>query len=368
MFNASLIPPLGAPVLRHPRNQKFFLASLLSASLWAASAHAAIVWQDGWENAAGTTCNNTGTSTDNIMDAGNWNEYGPSSTCTDNPPITTLSTTEHNSGNRSLQVHFQTGDGANGPDFRMNKVLAGGANRTDTYFREYIKWDANWQWAGADHKTAIFGSGNEASQDVYINVRGQNGGGAVGRLAIYTPTDTFFSDTVNGLVVPGQWNLIEAHIRSGSNGAVEIKLNGVLLNLTVEAGNAANPSNLNTGSGVGYFKIDTTYNDFAFFESHVSGGSSNAYYDDVAICDSWCGPAGTVTPPPPPPPTTSACDVNQSGGPIDVSDVQQCVNRVLKIVPCVPPVGDINQDGTCTVVDVQRVVNAALGGTCVTTP
>lgn len=61
----------------------------------------------------------------------------------------------------------------------------------------------------------------------------------------------------------------------------------------------------------------------------------------------------------------SPCDVNQSGGNPDVVDVQQCVNRALNVTACVPPVGDINKDNQCTIVDVQRVVNAAIGGVCV---
>jgi hypothetical protein len=43
-----------------------------------------------------------------------------------------------------------------------------------------------------------------------------------------------------------------------------------------------------------------------------------------------------------------------------VVDVQLEVNMALGINPCTNP------SGTCTVVSVQRVVNAALGGTCVT--
>jgi len=38
------------------------------------------------------------------------------------------------------------------------------------------------------------------------------------------------------------------------------------------------------------------------------------------------------------------------------------VNQVLGIIACT---ADINKDGVCNVIDVQRVTNAALGGTCV---
>jgi hypothetical protein len=61
---------------------------------------------------------------------------------------------------------------------------------------------------------------------------------------------------------------------------------------------------------------------------------------------------------PPPPPTTSPCDVNGDGL-TNVADVQVEVNMALGIIPCT------NSSGVCTVVSVQRVVNAALGGSCV---
>jgi hypothetical protein len=54
----------------------------------------------------------------------------------------------------------------------------------------------------------------------------------------------------------------------------------------------------------------------------------------------------------------SPCDVNGDGA-INVADVQLEVNMALGISPCT------NASGTCTVVSVQRVVNAALGGACV---
>jgi len=54
----------------------------------------------------------------------------------------------------------------------------------------------------------------------------------------------------------------------------------------------------------------------------------------------------------------SPCDVNGDGV-TNVVDVQLEVNMALGISPCTNP------DSQCTVVQVQRVVNAALGGTCV---
>jgi hypothetical protein len=56
------------------------------------------------------------------------------------------------------------------------------------------------------------------------------------------------------------------------------------------------------------------------------------------------------------------CDINRDTV-VNVSDVQQCINQAIQIVPCTT--ADINLDGNCTVVDVQRVVNAVLGSACV---
>jgi hypothetical protein len=58
------------------------------------------------------------------------------------------------------------------------------------------------------------------------------------------------------------------------------------------------------------------------------------------------------------PPPPSSCDVNGDGV-VNVADVQLEVNMALGINSCTNP------SGTCTVVSVQRVVNAALGGQCV---
>jgi hypothetical protein len=72
--------------------------------------------------------------------------------------------------------------------------------------------------------------------------------------------------------------------------------------------------------------------------------------------------SGSIPPPPPPPPPSSPCDVNGNGA-TDVVDVQQCVNQALDVTACTT--GDIDGNG-CSVTDVQKVVNAVLGGSCVT--
>lgn len=60
--------------------------------------------------------------------------------------------------------------------------------------------------------------------------------------------------------------------------------------------------------------------------------------------------------------TPSACDLDGTGT-TQVNDVQLCANQATGITSCTN--GDIDLNSSCNVVDVQRVVNAALGGACV---
>ena len=59
---------------------------------------------------------------------------------------------------------------------------------------------------------------------------------------------------------------------------------------------------------------------------------------------------------------TNSCDLN-SDGKVDSTDVQLATSMALGTSPCTT---NIAGTGVCNVVVVQRVVNAALGGPCVT--
>jgi hypothetical protein len=63
-------------------------------------------------------------------------------------------------------------------------------------------------------------------------------------------------------------------------------------------------------------------------------------------------------------PGASACDLNFDGT-TSVLDVQLAVNMSLGTTPCT---ANINGPNVCEVTTIQRVVNAALGGACVTGP
>jgi hypothetical protein len=60
---------------------------------------------------------------------------------------------------------------------------------------------------------------------------------------------------------------------------------------------------------------------------------------------------------------TSACDFVAPYGTVDVADVQAIINMTLGISPCTVNIGG---SGVCNAAVVQRVINAALGGTCLT--
>jgi len=68
------------------------------------------------------------------------------------------------------------------------------------------------------------------------------------------------------------------------------------------------------------------------------------------------------SPPPARAQGANACDLNQDGV-IDMSDVQLATNMALGLAPCH---ANVAGSGVCNVVVVQRVINAVLGGTCVT--
>jgi len=256
-------------------------------------AQSTIFFQDSWDRVGGTGCDFA-----KLTDNSAWDDYGPSSTCSDTPHVADLVTDQRFDGTSSLRVNFEPDGSGNGPDYRIVKSF--GSNRNEIYARWYTKWSSNWQWASGDHKVAIFGSGSQVTQDVYYNIRGNGGGGPSGRVTIHViPSDTAFSDP-GFSVTPGVWHLCEIHIVSGANGRVEAKMDGRLLNLQNEAGTTRNPANLNTGAGVGYIKLDTTYNIYSFPTS--LGLHMNMWYDAVAVgSGGWIGGIGGsgTTPPPP---------------------------------------------------------------------
>ena len=249
---------------------------------------------NGWQNRAelGSTLNGLvdrdyNTSYDR---ATAYADFGPSFNATNYPASIITGTGPRGTSSRLLQVRFLPDGTQNGPDFRITTASLG--SMPDVYVRWYVKYSDNWKWAGADHKSMICGPDN--GQSIYGNIRG-NGNGGQGRIAIHViASDTVLSDATSN-VTPGVWHLLEMHIVSGTNGKIEAKLDGRLLNLTVEAGTQVNPANLNVGAAMAYCKLDTTYNAY----SYPSGLGLTMYtwFDEVAIATGgWIG--STVAPGP----------------------------------------------------------------------
>ena len=58
----------------------------------------------------------------------------------------------------------------------------------------------------------------------------------------------------------------------------------------------------------------------------------------------------------------NACDLNQDGS-VNIVDVQLSVDMIMGLTPCT---ANIYGSGVCNIIVAQRVVNAVLGGGCVT--
>jgi hypothetical protein len=92
--------------------------------------------------------------------------------------------------------------------------------------------------------------------------------------------------------------------------------------------------------------------------TELSFGNLRQVYEKQWNGSTWiAGGGGTSTPPP----SLLPCDLNGDGK-VDGLDVQSAKNQALGISPCTT--ADLQHNGTCTVVGVQRVINASLGGAC----
>lgn len=235
-----------------------------------------LVFSNGWDN----TALPLGSSMETLLDGRGWNDFGPSY----RTPYQIAEVVNRN-GSRCLQVNFLPGAGGNGPDFRIIKSL--GQSYANVYAYWEQEWSANWVWASADHKLAIFGA-NESDQAVYFNVRGNTDGlqGSNGRPVIYvTRLDTMFSDR-NVRIYPGRKYRFEIHIQNGQ--PVQAKVNGQLLTLTPEAGSGTAP--IAASNGTGSIKLDTTYNAYSYIESVRDALPAQCWYDNVKVStQGWIG-------------------------------------------------------------------------------
>ena len=72
-------------------------------------------------------------------------------------------------------------------------------------------------------------------------------------------------------------------------------------------------------------------------------------------------PSGLVDSVAPRPVTVSRCDLNGDGA-VNVVDAQIAISQVLGMTPCTS--ADLVGDKKCDLRDLQRVINASIGGTC----
>jgi hypothetical protein len=73
--------------------------------------------------------------------------------------------------------------------------------------------------------------------------------------------------------------------------------------------------------------------------------------------NAWTGASGSGSPAP----SLLSCDLNTDGK-VDSKDVDLAIKQALGVLPCTT--ADLQGTGQCTVVGVQRVITASLGGTC----
>jgi hypothetical protein len=240
------------------------------------------LFETGWENAPSTGCSFENL-TDNVTFT---NDYGPANSC--DTPIVEVVDDEMHSGSRSLRVNMLPGFGTNGPDFRIGHGF--GANLSVAYLRWYQMFSPNYFFRQSDHKLVIWGP-MDGAQHYYVNLRGEPGN-TTARIALHViPYDGLWEST-NIAVTRGVWHLFEARIEYGNAGSLEVRVDGVPVQLVEQSPTGIDLSNFDPGAGIGYVKWDTTYN--GYDDPAVQAATPFwTWIDDFAACsDTWCTTTG----------------------------------------------------------------------------
>lgn len=142
-----------------------------------------------------------------------------------------------------------------------------------------------------------------------------------------------------------------AGVYNASAGTLNIYVNGVLdngaLSGTIPASQFNNSAvNVNIGRRTGGYYFNGIIDEVRIYNRALSL---------TEIQTDMNAPLGATS-------TISSCDLNQDSS-VNVADVQLGVNMSLGLAPCT---ANIYGTGVCNVIVVQRLVNAALGGPCVT--
>jgi hypothetical protein len=175
------------------------------------------------------------------------------------------------------------------------------------------------------HVTATNGLGSDGPTDFSLPVVG------------VVPTITSTSPITNGLV--------------GASYSYQFAGTGTpnVLTWTQQSGLPAWASFSSTGLLTGVPPVNSV-NTLMVTATNTAGSSASTPF-------SWTITGGT--------PPTVTCSPQSGLTPPNVTDVRLQTNMALNLTACT---NSLTQTGTCTVVDVQRVVNAALGGACITGP
>jgi hypothetical protein len=235
-----------------------------------------LLFESSWENTTELGC-----SARALLDTV-WEDYGGSGACNGTVHDADIVDDVAHGGRRSLRVTQKPGkDGAeiyNGTDFRIQKKFG---EQTDVTLVGWLRYDASYRWAKADHKIFIFADDALRAQNVYINFRGGSDNAHARLCAAATPVDAVFCSG-NPQVTTNTWYRLRVHVVSGAHGKIEMWLQPdgqaeTKLNLKHDAGSQANINDLDVGS-IASFKIDTTYN-------AGSGIAQNMYqwYDAIAV-------------------------------------------------------------------------------------
>jgi hypothetical protein len=236
------------------------------------------LFSTGWENAPSTGCSFENL-TDNVTFA---NDYGPASSC--DVPIVEVVDDEQHSGAKSLRVNMLPDFGTNGPDFRIGHGF--GSNLQLVYLRWYQKFSDNYFFRQSDHKMVIWGP-MDGGQHFYFQLRG-NPGNTTARVVLHViPVDGLWEST-NTTITRGVWHLFEARMQYGSNGSLELRMDGAPVTLVESSTSGTDLSNFDPGEGMGYVKWDTTYN--GYDDPAVQAATPFwTWIDDFAACsDTWC--------------------------------------------------------------------------------
>ena len=229
-------------------------------------------FESGWNDAPGV-----GSGFDDLTDAGTWSDYGGSGAAIVN--------TFSYSGTKCLQVTFPKDGTTNGPDFRIEAPSF--APKTLLLARWLVYFSENFYFRASDIKLTIYGR-DSSHQDIYLQLRG-NPGGTTAKLAAHVFLGNgggHVWESSNITIQRGTWNLFEARIRcDGQVNPIEYKANGVVATMVAASGGPDWTSALQIGtSGIGYFKLDTTYN--GYNDAAVQDAAPFVlWFDEVALDD-----------------------------------------------------------------------------------